>query len=314
VLSNRQIVILNAGTQQLLYFSSAGTFLRSVGRAGEGPGEFRAPAWLGRGGGDTLFIWDDRLLRLSVFSGDGEFIESRKVVGHNEDLALSISGRFEDGSFLLVPGPVVWIGSEEGVRRSPFAYQRYDPATGQTTDLADGWSLETVVEDGTAYVLPFGDREVAVPSRTALLVGDTGSPRIRYYDLEGRLVRIVEWASDRTPVTVADRQAFVRRAGQRLPSGGSGVRFSADRPRFSSIVTDSSGRIWVREFASFGDSSPDWLLFDQVGILQCRVAMPVRVAVRQVGPDYMVGVRTDSLDVESVVLLAVATPRGPEKR
>ena len=313
-LSSGDIVVLNAGTQELLFYSPDGAFRRSVGGPGDGPGEFRDPAWLGRGGGDTLFVWDDRLRRLTTFDGGGTVLRSLQIPGPQVDAPPpSVSGRFDDGSLLLVPGSLVWVGGSAGVRRSPLAYYRFDPTRNQFTHLADGWSMETVIEDGGAYVLPFGKSEIAVAHGEALLLADNGAPRINYFDLHGRLVRIVQWNDGPDPVTADDRREFVRRAGRWLPpdAGTGGARFARDRPRFASIHPDRDGRVWVRDFSSFGERPAGWLVFDDAGTLQCRVPMPVPAVAWEIGPDYLLGVRTDSLGEESVVVLKLTrSPRS----
>ncbi|MDH4044253.1 MAG: hypothetical protein OEY20_03975 [Gemmatimonadota bacterium] len=307
VLPNGDIVALNAGTQQLLYFSSDGQYRHAVGRAGAGPGEFRDPTWLGRGAGDTLFVWDDRLQRLSILAGDGEFLRSHQVTGQDADhLPMAVRGRFSDGSFLLVPGPVARMADGDGVTRSPVAYKRYDPASDRVSHLADGLSIETVVGDGVVYVLPFGRREIVLPIDDVLLVTDIGDPSMRSYDLAGRLVRRVEWESDPQPVTARDKREYMARSGKWLPADG--VVFASERPRFSSIFVDQRRWVWVREHAAAADGPPDWLVFDQDGRLLCRVAMPSTITVLEVGRDYMLGLHIGSDGEESVVSLPLVVP------
>jgi hypothetical protein len=314
-LSNGDVVVLNGGTQELLYYSADGMFRRSLGRSGDGPGEFRTPVWLWRGDADTLFVWDDGLLRLSTFVGDA-FLESRQVSDPAAGAPpMSIRGRFDDGSFLLVPGPLVWVGGAPGVGRSPLVYRRFDPRTGRINDLATGWGMETVVEDGAAYVLPFGKSEVALARGSSLVVADNGAPAMRVFDLRGRLVQVIEWSAPPVPVTAPDRREFARRAGRWLPpdaADGEG-RFAAVRPRFATILADRTGRLWVREYASFAEPAAGWLVFEQPGVLTCRVAMPDRAVIWETGQDYLIGVRADSLGEESVVVLALTVGHRPER-
>ncbi|WP_419933982.1 6-bladed beta-propeller [Candidatus Palauibacter sp.] len=73
----------------------------TIGRQGEGPGEFMGLAALGLLG-DTLFASDPDLGRVSFFSPDGEFIRSRQWIADMEPR------RVEDGfQLLLLPGPPV---------------------------------------------------------------------------------------------------------------------------------------------------------------------------------------------------------------
>lgn len=55
-LSDGTLVVLDAGSTQLRYYSPAGEHVRSVGRRGQGPGEMRAPRWLERLPGDVVQV------------------------------------------------------------------------------------------------------------------------------------------------------------------------------------------------------------------------------------------------------------------
>ena len=69
-------VYLAQNTESLVrVFSADGRLLHTLGRDGEGPGEFRNPirlGWLA----DTLWVFDQRLGRTSLFGSDGEFLTS----------------------------------------------------------------------------------------------------------------------------------------------------------------------------------------------------------------------------------------------
>ena len=72
-LSNGDIVIANRGSWQLRWYDSRGHHLRSIGRRGQGPGEFRA-LYVFEGPGDTVLVHDNVNRRTSRFSPDGRYI------------------------------------------------------------------------------------------------------------------------------------------------------------------------------------------------------------------------------------------------
>ena len=53
-LSDGRIVVADRGSGDLRFYDSAGDFLFRAGSSGEGPGEFRRLAWVGRLPGDSL--------------------------------------------------------------------------------------------------------------------------------------------------------------------------------------------------------------------------------------------------------------------
>ena len=69
------IYVTQAGDQALRVFDAQGKYLRTIGRKGEGPGEFT-----GLGGvgfiGDTLYVTDFRQRRITLFRPDGTLIST----------------------------------------------------------------------------------------------------------------------------------------------------------------------------------------------------------------------------------------------
>src|SRR5690606_10895537 len=70
------VLVAEDGAAHVKVFGPDGSFLRTIGAAGEGPGEFRVAFLATRG--DTLFVQDPRVGRGSTFLiGTGEFLGSR---------------------------------------------------------------------------------------------------------------------------------------------------------------------------------------------------------------------------------------------
>jgi hypothetical protein len=75
-LSDGRIVAANAGTAELRMYGADGTFIRSIGRRGGGPGEFRFIARVYPHGTDSLLVFDIAGNRVSVFDTAGTFARS----------------------------------------------------------------------------------------------------------------------------------------------------------------------------------------------------------------------------------------------
>lgn len=163
-----------------------GRLVRSVGRRGQGPGEFTAmgPLGLWRGSPDTIWVMDWMPRRLSLFTADGAFVRTVPM----PDVSWAGHWRVDQPD---VVGP-------DGV---PLALARYAPGV-------DNW------EDGfpiLRFTLPEGEvlGEVARVERTAAVQirwrGDvvaTGAhpmpdAPIVAYSPDGRFVAIVDRSTDR---------------------------------------------------------------------------------------------------------------------
>ncbi len=68
-------VVSDALAQELRVYDATGTYVRTIGQRGEGPGEFAsAPAIVGLAG-DTVFVFDRRSRRVTSFLMSGDLIE-----------------------------------------------------------------------------------------------------------------------------------------------------------------------------------------------------------------------------------------------
>lgn len=119
-LSSGIIAVANGATSEIRLFNERGHYLRSFGRRGAGPGEFRTLGWLGRSG-DTAFVFDPRLRRItSVALGpEPELIRTVLLTATGDRGSFFVNGRLSDGRWLVgtyaTPG---WDGPP-GVHRLP---------------------------------------------------------------------------------------------------------------------------------------------------------------------------------------------------
>lgn len=73
-----------------------GIFIKTIGRLGQGPGEFNMPFAI-TVAKDRMIVWDMGNLRLCLYTTDGEFIKSVKVQrdeGRPQKMRLSILNKF----------------------------------------------------------------------------------------------------------------------------------------------------------------------------------------------------------------------------
>ncbi len=91
---------------QVRVHSASGQFVGTIGRPGEGPGEFKSVGVMGWVG-DTLWVLDFGLYRYSYFSPDGEFLRSVTVpvdLGSTPDERPPRPiGMLTDGTILATP-------------------------------------------------------------------------------------------------------------------------------------------------------------------------------------------------------------------
>ena len=71
-----RLFVYDRAAHVLFLFDSSGNVMRRIGRQGSGPGEFKENNGMVLGPNGRLSLWDAANGRISLFSGDGEFVSS----------------------------------------------------------------------------------------------------------------------------------------------------------------------------------------------------------------------------------------------
>jgi hypothetical protein len=308
-LSDGRIVVLNAGTSELRFFDANGAHIRSVGRKGDGPGEFRLPFPLLHLAFDTLAVWDSRPQRVTIFSPGGEMV--RAFVLDQPGVNAELIGIFTDGS--LVKADWRLNVPESGFEILPAVLTRYS-STGAIMDSLGTYPWREIgVVDPVAFAL--ASRTFAPRTSTALhgdrfWIGTGAEPTIEVRDQRGQLIRLVRWnAGDRSVGPDDALTDFEARNPNATPEARR--RFTTlpvmDRyPAHSRMVADADGNLWVQAYRRPRDTGPSrWLIFDVEGALIARADLPHRLEVFEIGRDYVLGVHPNEEDVERIVLHAL---------
>ncbi|HYH79383.1 MAG TPA: hypothetical protein VEX86_06290 [Longimicrobium sp.] len=95
ILSDTLVVVGDRGSAQIRYFSPRGIHLRTLGRTGDGPGEFRRIDWIGARG-DTVVVWDSFAARATLLKPDGTVARTVPVPAAAGDVYPSL-GLLGDG-------------------------------------------------------------------------------------------------------------------------------------------------------------------------------------------------------------------------
>ena len=309
---NGEIAVACRGTNQIRFFDAAGTYLRAVGREGGGPGEFSIMFSLWRMGPDSLAVFEYGNARLSVLGDNGAFarmVSFDQVPGRPTPIPM---GPFADGSFL---GAAHMLGDEEalpeGVHRSTVLFVRWS---------REGELLDTEVPrpDGERFFRPlsgkplmgsppFGREIGVVASTEGWYYSSTDRFEIEYFSPDGELQRIIRRAVENRPVTPELREEWLRQARERwaqIPAPVLRWRLTMPFPETlpaheTDMATDGDGNLWVPEF-KLPTEQPSWAVFDPDGRFLGVVDIPVGGSITHIGPDFVLGVWTDEMEVEQV--------------
>lgn len=308
-LPDGRIAVVNRGSREVRLYAGDGSFIRSLGGDGEGPGEFRAPVRLWQRG-DSLAVYDAELQRFSWFSAAGELLRQVPLrpprAGTNRAFLLG------DGRILA--SVVDFRVPETGFRPQPLHLVLHDP-NGQAVDTAGEYvwrRLGPVGPDGASYVTGpvFEPRTYLDAAGSRIFVGTGVGREVEVLRPGGGLVRIVRWSGgDRS---VSDESLELWRSRQ-LSGAGTGTDSAAIRkrigerpvaerfPALDRVLVGRGGRLWVRRYQRPEWTSTErWLVFGRDGELACRIQLPERFTPREVADDYLLGTWRDELDVVHV--------------
>ncbi len=322
--SDGGVVVADGGARELLLFDRSGNPRARAGGEGGGPGEFHQITSLSVGPGDSIFAYDGREHRLSVFDRNGVFVravtlQGLDTLGGVEEIGVLRSG-VPVGSFLRrTPG--------SGVVRDSLAVTTFAssgaPAVrlGVFPHMHTDWGPHPMPGGGGPVTFPlplplsslasvsFGDSSVYVglPDQYAVIRLDQSGTR-----------RITRQRDPPPPVTDADRErlfAALARWGHLRSSEVDIVRHlesPSTLPGFgfephtklvgeqALLVTDADG-VWLKPFQLPDDSADaSWPRFDADGLYEGTVTLSARFRATAVRGDVVLGVYRDSVDVEYV--------------
>jgi len=199
MLNDGRIVVADGLTRQLRFFDPQGAHLRTAGGLGEGPGEFGDLAWVDLCG-DGLYAFDRRQHRVSIWSLDGDLVQTFPLLEPDGDRVPYRSACGPDGRFVIAG----WGGSRQGGQSERFAlYQQeaplwlIDPRTDLVVKLGNYISSERVfttnpVTGGrSTWSHPFGRAVVFTLDRERLFIGNSERLQVEVRNQEGKLLRIL---------------------------------------------------------------------------------------------------------------------------
>ena len=320
-LSDGSVAVVDPTVDQVRVFDDTGEHLRSLGRLGDGPGEFKN-AWLvWVRPGDTLWVGDHRPWRYNVFAADG--VWSR---------AVELDPIYQNPSR---GGGVLSTGLLVAARRTPAREASFDTPDTLIVEAhdADGKLVGVLarlpnrrsgqLQDSSwpdLFIDPVFDSRASVSARgDRIAMGTSRKAEVRVLDSAYRLTTIVRWNAGDRSVSGADVDAYreeyrASEAWRSEPSRLDGPMLSPRRPvadqfpAFSGLLMGNAGHLFVFPYPRPGQSRPTTMVFAPTGEFLCRLPPMPGHSLAEAGPDYLLTVHLDELDVPTVVVHSFAPP------
>ncbi len=312
------VFVADGFNDEVRVFGLDGTYRRTFGRNGDGPGEFRSlnsVAWMG----DRLLTLDPGLGRIGTFSADGEWLGQQRVEG-------SYSG--SPARIRLMP-----VGPDEfyrlGLLRDATGIESllvgHDSGgeTGDTLSLLEpppgpaGFILCRYGEMITSFAIPFGPGLAQHPGPGAVMYSAmTDAYRIAITGAGGDTLRVIERPLPPEPISdeewAAGNRDFEELVAER-PDAECDPR-RPGRPEAKSFIQGifiaPDGKLWVEVIRTAGNR---WEIFDPEGRLLGTVPAPPRKedAAPAFSADHLITIRQDSLDLDHVNVWRIERTGNP---
>ena len=277
------IIVSDGVAQELRVYDTNGTYQRTIGQQGDGPGEFATAPEIAGLAGDTVFAFDSRSRRVTSFSMSGDLIETTSLRSAAIGRPLFLI-RQDDGTYLSQSPWVDPSGQDTGPQDmrldlDSIAIVHLDAAAALIDTvrvLADRTRARAVQVSGGGI---FRTQQANTPySALAFMRSDGVRPMVGRSDaLELELLgpageaqtvlRVLGVQRSATADEIrAHQEAAIREElgdGEIAPSTWLlNIEFLPDRlPAFTAIVTSDDGDVWVALTEYDGSGGYDWLVF-----------------------------------------------------
>lgn len=276
LLDDGSLVVSDRKPEELMYFDAEGRYLRSIGRSGEGRGEYRSARLAAHG--DTLIVHDPRLGRTSA-----RLLSTGEVVSEHVQMPMMFDRVGVDGRGRAV---IPLTPHRDSTGPSWLSVVRY-PMNGTGVDtvtvpirpgVKQSWAVRSGGEVVLATPVPLQIYDLlAADPVGGLLVGWGGEYTLRT-TRDGRDTSML-FSRPRAPgseVTAAEKESLIlqqiassRKYLPTLPEQNFRDGFAASqipdqRPAFDLLAADRTGRRWVL-FSTPDTTVVQFDLFDRNG-------------------------------------------------
>lgn len=286
------IYALDGRNCRIQKYDKNGQYLQTIGRKGQGPGEFELPFKFLLDIQNNIYVYDRR--KLKVFNNKGEFLKSVNLRTLIFDFCVSPEGSIFANSELR---------DEEGSKQTVIEID----SEGEIIEkVAEFPFVDLVVRKSGDVTYSFGvSRHVYIPQlyfsnidEKSFCYAHSSGYRIFILDKDGNILLIFQ--KEESPPAVSRKEKnFIldqmkkrfQERGRSLPAGVlEEVQFPSNRPFFDHIMADDKQRLYVRRLKSVLDKSEgfEFDIFSKEGLYLYKTKLPFTPLVIKNGFIYKV--------------------------
>ena len=231
--SNSNIYLLDSLEHKINKYSSDGAYLQTIGKLGQGPGDFNGPYSLDIDGNDKLYVLEGVNRRIQILTGSGEYLSQINL----DKLRMNIIRVLESG-FVAMGGQLNlrWALLEQSELPGLINIMDKDgDSTRSVGDMKDFGVPQVKFNTDEWYVNQF---KFDIDGDNNFYLSFLRQNRIKKFDKDGNLV----WEADRQMnySTEIQEDGYIK-----TPEGGVMYQSPIMNEVSRGIALDSKQRIWV---------------------------------------------------------------------
>ncbi|MEW6455183.1 MAG: 6-bladed beta-propeller [Acidobacteriota bacterium] len=236
------IYVSETKINKVLVFDRNGKYLRSIGKKGEGPGEFRSLSKININSSGELITWDTLSMKFSFFKKDEALLKERK---------LTLTERILPDSYLLENGNYIFSihSFDPNANYMYIGLSLYDSEFHKIKDLNGKVEIPNPLKN-----IKIKGVEVSVFSKTQknkIIIGNNQKDvyEIELYDLNGKLLKKIRKEYKRVSPTEEYKKKFLELFKSPIFDQIRGrIYFPDHLPPYHNIFSDEEGRIFVETY------------------------------------------------------------------
>lgn len=278
------LLVADPEAHHVKVISPEGKLIQTIGREGEGPGEFQRPHQVDLARGDSLYVMDAQR-RLSVFApGSYDFVRSLTVETEGPQHPMEMMVLPEEGVLItymsLNPSDMgLYRVGEDGSQQGPVNIPQQ--AREQIQVEGDGGVM--------VAVKPFGRRTIAVLGpEERIYHGITDSLAITVSDFTGHTLDHWSLPAEPRSVTNDDLRAVEEDRSKEVVEAIREADLPDTQPAFHDLLVDDRRRVWIRRDAGHAETAT-WWVASADGELLAELELPGHVQLEAVREGYAYG-------------------------
>lgn len=308
------VVVANRNPPELRVFDSNGRHVRTIGRKGQGPGEFQDIDDVVGRRGDSLAVLDNSARRFTFFGPGGEIDHTVGYQAPFPTPPFNVTiNPLDDGTLLIGYGLVTTLKPTPVPVGVPVVLGRYDVSGSRLDSIGMFFTREHFLQaappnrGGFAFWdRTFGRTGTIVSTGSSFFHGDATRMEVRKYSANGVLLETHRIDVPPKPLTGdaiarykqgvmsnvrAEREVAQRRVDE--------MPYPSHLPAYRRFVIDARGRIWLHEYLHPAVDN-QWIVMDPSTRIAKTVRLPDRFVPYHIGATDIAGVWRDTDDVEHV--------------